>query len=92
MSLELTSGHHQILMSEEDWPKMAFMTPFGQFQFEVLIESLTNAPSTFQTVMNSILYPYIRKFVVVYIDDILCYDCAWLSLTALSTVTRNLWL
>jgi hypothetical protein len=65
-SLNLTSGYHQILISEEDRPKTAFRTPFGHFQFKVLIEGLTNAPATFQTVMNLILHPYIRKFVVVY--------------------------
>jgi hypothetical protein len=72
--LDLTSGHHQILISEEDRPKTTFRTPFGHFQFKVLIEGLTNAPTTFQTVMNSILHPYIRKFVVVYIDDILIFS------------------
>jgi hypothetical protein len=74
-SLDLTSGYHQILISEEDWPKTAFRFPFGHFQFEVLIEGLTNAPATFQTVMNSILHPYIRKFVVVYIDDTVLIFC-----------------
>jgi hypothetical protein len=63
-SLDLTSGYHQILISEEDRPKTAFRTPFGHFQFKVLIEGLTNASATFQTVMNSILHPYIRKFVL----------------------------
>jgi len=73
-SLDLTSGYHQILISEDDRPKTAFRTPFGHFQFTVLIEGLTNAPATFQTVMNSIFAPYIRKFVVVYIDDILIFS------------------
>jgi hypothetical protein len=72
--LDLTSGYHQILIFKEDRSKTAFMTSFGHFQFKVLIEGLTNAPTTFQTVMNSILHPYIRKSVVVYIDDILIFS------------------
>ena len=73
-SLDLTSGYHQILISEEDRPKTAFRTPFGHFQFKVLIEGLTNAPATFQTVMNSIFSPWLKKFVVVYLDDILIFS------------------
>jgi hypothetical protein len=74
MSLDLTLGYHQILISKENRPKTAFRTPFGHFQFKVLIEGLTNAPATFQTVMNSILHSHIKKFVVVYIDDILVFS------------------
>jgi hypothetical protein len=73
-SLDFTLGYYQILISEEDRPKTAFRTPFDHFQFKVLIEGLTNAPATFQTVTNSILHPYIRKFVVVYINDILIFS------------------
>jgi hypothetical protein len=73
-SLDLTSGYHQILIFEEDRPKTAFHTLFGHIHFKVLIEGLTNAPATFQTAMNSIFHPYIRKFVVVYIDDILIFS------------------
>jgi hypothetical protein len=73
-SLDLTLGYHQILISKEDRPKTAFRTPFGHFQFKVLIQGLTNAPATFQTVMTSLLHPYIRKFVIVYIDDILIFS------------------
>jgi hypothetical protein len=47
-SLDVTLGYHQILISEEDRPKTAFRTPFGHFQFKMLIEGLTNAPATFQ--------------------------------------------
>jgi hypothetical protein len=73
-SLDLTSGYHHIVISEEDWPKTAFQTPFGHFQFKVLIKGLTNALATLQNVMNSIFHPYIREFVVVYIDDILIFS------------------
>lgn len=73
-SLDLTSGYHQVLISEEDRPKTAFRTPWGHYQFKVLIEGLTNAPATFQSVMNSIFHPFLRRFVVVYLDDILIHS------------------
>ena len=73
-SLDLASGYHQIRIPIEDRPKTAFMTPLGHYQWKVLVEGLTNAPSTFQRLMNDLFEPYIGKFVAVYLDDILVFS------------------
>jgi hypothetical protein len=74
-SLDLTSGNYQIRITEEDVPpKTAFWTPFGLYQFKVLTFRLTNAPATFQSMMNDMLRPYVGKFVVVYLDNILIFS------------------
>src|SRR6476619_4229414 len=73
-SLDLTSGYYQICITEEDVPKTAFWTPFGLYQFKVLSFGLSNAPATFQSVMNDMLRSYVGKFFVVYLDDILIFD------------------
>nr|GEX85866.1 putative reverse transcriptase domain, ribonuclease H-like domain protein [Tanacetum cinerariifolium] len=72
--IDLRSGYHQFRVHKDDIPKTAFRTRYGYFEFTIMPFGLTNAHTVFMDLMNQVCKPYLDKFVIVFIKDMLVYS------------------
>ena len=72
--IDLAQGFHQMRMDPESIPLTSFNTRYGSYEFVVMPMGISNGPSSFMRLMNDVLRPYIDKFCVAFLDDVLIYS------------------
>ena len=72
--IDILTGYHQLRVREAGIPKTAFRMRYGHFDFTVMPFGLTNSPTAFMDLMHKVFQPYLDKFVVIYVDEILIYS------------------
>ncbi|CAM4557621.1 unnamed protein product [Leuciscus chuanchicus] len=90
-TIDLASGYHQVAVHEKDRPKMAFITPFGLYEYRRMPFGLCNAPATFQRLMQAVMSDLVFQIVLIYLDDLLVYSSSFHThLVRLETVFGRL--